>query len=152
VRPRALTAAFLLLSGLGDAAGGAWAALDWRSCAAFFGHNVPGWQAQKAAVAIAFADAALRQLWVNLGTTLLVLGVAQLLAARWVAQGKEAGDTLARVIALGLLGAAAVLAVFGPQVSSLLTEGVRGLVLLVLVTWTRTAEAPSPAAGAAGLD
>ncbi len=141
MRPRALTAAFLALSGAGDLVGGAWAALDWRGAAAFFARSVPDWQAQRAAVSMAFADDALRQLWVNLGTTLIVLGVAQLLAARWVAHGREAGDTLARVIAWSLIGASAVLAVWGPQASSLLTEGLRGLVLLVLVTWTRTAEA-----------
>jgi len=151
MRPRALTAAFLALSGSGDLAGGLWAAFDWRGAAGFLARHAPGWHAQRDAVSMAFADDALRQLWVNLGTALMAVGAMQLVAARWVARGREEGDTLARVFALVLIVAAGVITVYADQPSSLRTEGARGVVLLGLVTWTRTVEGPgSGSSGGAG--
>jgi hypothetical protein len=145
-----LTAAFLALSGFGDLAGGLWAAFDWRGAAGFLARHVPGWQAQRDAVGIAFADDALRQLWVNLGTALAAVGVVQLVAAQWVARGREEGDTLARVLAFCLILAAGAIAVCADQPSSMFTEGVRGIVLLGLITWTRTVEGAGGAAGTGG--
>jgi len=146
MRPRALTAAFLLVSGAGDLAGGLWAALDWRGVAGWTASHLPGWAAQRDAVGIAFADDALRQLWVNLGTALVAVGAAQLVAGRLVALGRADGDRLAFVLAGALLVAGALITVCADQPTALVTEGGRGVVLLTLLVWTRTAEARGPGA------
>ena len=135
---RTLLVALLILSGLGDALGGAWAVLDWRGAASFMGRTIPDWEAPAHAVRIGLADEALKQLWANLGTALIALGCAQLLAARWVARGRRAGYDLARVIGWTLIGAGAVLAVSVPQLSSLLTESLRGLAIVAVAIWART--------------
>jgi len=139
VKPRTLLASALVVSGLGDALGGLWAAIDWRGASHFIGKNIPDWDAQQRAARIGLADDALHQLWANLGTALVALGAAQLLAARWVAQDKPAGYDLARVIGWALLVAGGVMAVTVPQLSSLLTESARGLAIVALSVWARTA-------------
>ena len=80
----------------------------------------------------------MHQLWANLGTALLALGATQLLAARWVASGRRAGYDLARVIGWALLFAGGLMAISVPQLSSLLTESLRGLAILALAVWART--------------
>ena len=139
MKPRTLLALALVLSGLGDALGGLWAVLDWRGVSHFLARTIPDWDAQQRATRIGLADDAMHQLWANLGTALLALGAAQLLAARWVAQDRPAGYDLARVIGWTLLGAGGVMAVTVPQLSSLLTESARGLAIVVLSLWARTA-------------
>jgi hypothetical protein len=138
VRPRGLLVAVLILSGLGDALGGLWALVDWRAVASFTAHTIPDWEAQQRAARLALADDAMRQLWANLGTALIALGATQLLAARWVARGRRAGYDLARVIGWALLFAGGLMAVSVPQLSSLLTESLRGLVIVALAVWART--------------
>ena len=139
MKPRTLLAAALLLSGLGDAIGGLWAVFDWRGVARFLGGLAPDWHEPMRATRLGLADGAMHQLWANLGTALLALGAAQLLAARWVAQDKPAGYDLARVIGWALLVAGGMMAVTVPQLSSLLTESLRGLAIVVLSVWARTA-------------
>ena len=137
MKPRTLLVAVLALSGLGDALGGLWAAFDWRGASSLLAH-VPDWEAQRRALRLGLADDALRQLWANLGTALAALGVGQLVAAAWVARGRTAGYDLARAIGWALLFAGGVMAVTVPQLSSLLTESLRGLVILALAVWART--------------
>jgi len=138
VRPRGWLVAVLVLSGLGDALGGLWALIDWRSVAAFLAHAIPDWSAQQRAARLALADDAMHQLWANLGTALLALAATQLLAARWVARGRRAGYDLARVIGWALLLAGGLMAIAVPQLSSLLTESLRGLAIVALAVWART--------------
>ena len=139
MKPRSVLAVALVVSGLGDALGGLWAAFDWRGASHFIAKWIPDWAAQQRAARIGLADDALHQLWANLGTALLALGAAQLLAARWVAQDKPAGYDLARVIGWALLVAGGMMAVTVPQLSSLLTESARGLAIVALSVWARTA-------------
>ena len=138
MRPRTLLVVVLLLSGLGDAFGGLWALVDWRSVAHFLGGAIPDWEAQRRATRLALADDALHQLWANLGTALLALAATQLLAARWVARGRRAGYDLARVIGWALLFAGGLMAISVPQLSSLLTESLRGIAIVALSVWART--------------
>ena len=138
MRPRTLLVAVLVLSGLGDALGGVWALLDWRGVAHFMSGVIPDWDAQRRAARLALADDAMHQLWANLGTALLALGATQLLAARSVARGRRAGYDLARVIGWALLFAGGLMAIAVPQLSSLLTESLRGLAILALSVWART--------------
>lgn len=148
MKPRSLLVLVLTLSGLGDALGGLFAVLDWRKAGALLARWVPDWEAQGHANQLAFADEALHQLWANLGTALIALGMAQLLAAFWVAKGRTAGYDLARVVGWALLLAGGLMAVTVPQVSSLVSESLRGLVILALAVWARTAalaEAPGTA-------
>ena len=139
MRARALLIVALVLSGLGDALGGLWAAFDWRGASAFVARTFPDWEAQQHAVRLGLADGAMHQLWANLGTALLALGAAQLLAARWVAIGRRAGYDLARVIGWALLFAGGIMAIAVPQLSSLVTASARGLVIGALAVWARTA-------------
>ena len=146
LKPRPLLVVVLLLSGLGDAAGGLWCVLDWRGAATFMARGIPDWEPQVRALRMAFADDALHQLWGNLGTALIALGMTQLLAAFWLAKGRTAGYDLARIVGWALLVAGGLMAITVPQLSSLVTEASRGLVILFLATWARTAaeaEAPS---------
>lgn len=138
MRPRSLLVAVLVLSGLGDALGGVWALVDWRGVAHFMSGAIPDWDAQRRAARLALADDAMHQLWANLGTALLALGATQLLAARWVLRGRRAGYDLARVIGWALLFAGGLMAIAVPQLSSLLTESLRGLAILALSVWART--------------
>ena len=138
MRPRPLLVVVLVLSGLGDALGGLWALLDWRGVAHFMADAIPDWHAPRRAARLALADDAMRQLWANLGTALIALGATQLLAARWIALGRRAGYDLARVVGWALLGAGGLMAVAVPQLSSLLTESLRGLVIVALAVWART--------------
>jgi hypothetical protein len=138
VKPRPLLVAALLASGLGDAFGGLLAVFDWRRVAGLLAKAVPDWHAQRTAVRLGLADDALHQLWANLGTALVALGIAQVVAAAWVARGRTAGYDLARVIGWTLLLAGGLMAVSVPQLSSLLTESLRGLVIIALATWART--------------
>jgi hypothetical protein len=139
MKPRSLLAAALVVSGLGDALGGLWAAFDWRGHRASSRGDSGLGPRNSARRGIGLADDALHQLWANLGTALLALGAAQLLAARWVAQDKPAGYDLARVIGWALLVAGGMMAVTVPQLSSLLTESARGLAIVALSVWARTA-------------
>ena len=139
MKPRTFLVLALVLSGLGDALGGLWAAFDWRGVSEFLGRTFPDWDAPRRATRIGLADDAMHQLWANLGTALLALGAAQLLAARWVAQDRPAGYDLARVIGWALLVAGGMMAVTVPQLSSLLTESARGLAIIALSVWARTA-------------
>jgi hypothetical protein len=139
MKPRTLLALALLLSGLGDAFGGVAAVFDWRRVAGLLARFVPDWEAQRNVVRLGLADDALHQLWANLGTALLALGIAQMVAATWVARDRHAGYDLARVIGWTLLLAGGLMAVSVPQLSSLLTESLRGLVILALALWARTA-------------
>lgn len=139
MRPRTLLAAALVLSGLGDALGGLWAAFDWRGVSRFLARFAPDWEAPFRATRLGLADDALHQLWANLGTALIALGAAQLLAARWVAEDRPAGYDLARVVGWALLFAGGLMAVTVPQLSSLLTESARGLAIVALSVWARTA-------------
>lgn len=146
MKPRILLVATLALSGLGDALGGLLSALDWRRAARLISHTIPDWKEQERALRMAFADDALHQLWANLGTALLALGLTQLVAAYWVARGRTAGYDLARLVGWALLLAGAIMALGAAQLSSLATEALRGLVILALATWARTAlEAEAPA-------
>ena len=138
MRPRPLLVVVLVLSGLGDALGGLWALLDWRGVAHFMAGAIPDWDAQRRAVRLALADDAMHQLWANLGTALIALGATQWLAARGIALGRRAGYDLARVVGWALLGAGGLMAVSVPQLSSLLTESLRGLAILALAVWART--------------
>lgn len=146
MKARTLLALVLALSGLGDAAGGLLSALDWRRAAALMARAIPDWKEQERALRMAFADDALHQLWANLGTALLALGLTQLVAAYWVSRGRTAGYDLARLVGWTLLLAGGIMAVSAGQLSSLATEAARGIVILALATWARTAheaEAPS---------
>jgi hypothetical protein len=72
--------------------------------------------------------------------------MTQLLAALWLVKGRAAGYDLARIVGWALLVAGGLMALTVPQLSSLVTEASRGLVILFLATWARTAaeaEAPS---------
>jgi hypothetical protein len=146
MRPRSLLIAVLLCSGLGDALGGLYCVFDWRGAAALMARLSADWEPQKHAASMAFADDALHQLWANLGTALIALGMTQLLAALWLLKGRVAGYDLARIVGWALLVAGGLMALTVPQLSSLVTEASRGLVILFLATWARTAaeaEAPS---------
>ncbi|MEP7028490.1 MAG: hypothetical protein ABI960_07835 [Candidatus Eisenbacteria bacterium] len=151
MKPRGVLVAVLALSGLGDVAGGLLSALDWRRAATLMARAIPDWREQERAMRMAFADDALHQLWANLGTALLALGLTQLVAAYWVARGRTAGYDLARLVGWALLLAGAIMALGAGQLSSLATEAARGLVLLGLATWARTAlEAEAPSTSGAG--
>ena len=146
MKPRPLLIAMLLVSGLGDALGGLYTVLDWRGAASLMARLASDWEPQKRALSMAFADDALHQLWGNLGTALIALGMTQLLAAYWLAKGRTAGYDLARIVGWALLLAGGLMAISVPQLSSLVTEASRGLVILALAIWARTAaeaEAPS---------
>jgi hypothetical protein len=145
VKPRSLLILVLTISGLGDALGGLFAVLDWRSAGALLARWVPDWEPQRHVDAMAFANEALHQLWANLGTALIALGMTQLLAAFWVSRNRDAGYDLARVVGWALLLAGGLMAISVPQFSSLVSESLRGLVILALAIWARTAamaEAP----------
>jgi hypothetical protein len=149
VKSRSLLIIVLTISGLGDALGGVFALLDWRRAAALLSSSIPDWEPQKHAGSIAYSDDALHQLWANLGTALIALGMVQILAALWVSRDRRAGYDLARVVGWALLLAGGLMAVSVPQLSSLLTESLRGLMILALAVWARTAfEAEAP--GTAG--
>lgn len=139
MKPRTLLAGALVLSGLGDAVGGLWATLDWRGVSRFMARLAPDWDAPMRATRLGLGDDAMHQLWANLGTALMALGAAQLLAARWVARDRDAGYDLARVIGWALLFAGGIMAVTVPQLSSLVTESARGLAIVALSVWARTA-------------
>lgn len=145
MKPRSLLIVMLIGSGLGDALGGLLAVLDWRRVAALLSSSIPDWRAQGQAVGMAFADDALHQLWANLGTALIALGMVQVVAAFWISRGRRAGYDLARMVGWTLLFAGGLMAVSVPQLSSLATESLRGLVILGLAIWARTAvEAEAP--------
>ena len=78
---------------------------------------------------------ALGQLWATLGGALVALGAAQALAAWWVRQGRPEGFVMARLVGWALIVASALMAGPGGQVSSLLTEGARGVAILGLAVW-----------------
>lgn len=139
MNPRPILVGALLLSGAFDAAGGVWALLDWRGAARFVGGVIPDWDVQRQAVEHGLADAALRQLWSNLGTALLALAAVQIVAAFWTAGGRPAGAALSRLVGWALIAAGGLMATLGGQPSSLLTEATRGLGLLALSVWTRNA-------------
>jgi hypothetical protein len=145
VKARSLLIVFLTVSGLGDALGGLFAVLDWRRAAALLSTPVWDWEAQRRAVETTYADDALHQLWANLGTALIALGAVQLLAAIWISRDRRAGYDLARIVGWALLLAGGLMAVTVPQLSSLLTESLRGIVILALAIVARTAvEAGAP--------
>jgi hypothetical protein len=149
VKPRSLLIVLLTASGLADALGGLFAILDWRRVAELLSNHVWDWDAQGRPLGMAIADDALHQLWANLGTTLIALGAVQVLAAVWVSRDRTAGYDLARIVGWALLVAGGLMAVTVPQLSSLLTESLRGVVILGLAVWARTArEAEAPGASA----
>lgn len=133
-----LLALALALSGAGDAAGGLWAVFDWRGVSAFMARVIPDWIAVGRAARHGLEDAALRQLWANLGTALLALGATQFIAAWWVAQGRREGHALARLVGAALVGAGVLMAGPGGQLSSLGTEAARGVGILLLAAWAAT--------------
>lgn len=148
MKARSLLIVFLTVSGLLDALGGLCAVLDWRRTAALLSARVGDWQAQRRAIETAYADDALHQLWANLGTALIALGAVQLLAAVWISRNRSAGYDLARIVGWALLVAGGLMAVTVPQLSSLVTESLRGVVILALAIGARTAalaEAPGRA-------
>lgn len=132
---RLVLAAALALSGLGDAIGGLWGVFDWAGLSSFMAGAIPDWQPVGRAARRGLEDAALRQLWANLGSALVALGAAQAMAAWWVRQGRSEGFTLARVIGVTLVVAAGLMAGPGGQLSSLATEGVRGAAIWFLAAW-----------------
>ena len=129
-RQRALVG-LLVLSAAADAIGGAWALFDWRGVSGLMAGAIPDWAPVARAARHGLEDAALRQLWANLGTALLALGVIQAIAAWWVARGRGEGFVLARWIGGGLIGVGVLLAGPGGQPSALATEGLRGALILV---------------------
>jgi hypothetical protein len=146
VKARSLLIVLLTVSGLGDALGGLFAVLDWRRAAQVLSTRVWDWEAQRHAIETAYADDALHQLWANLGTALIALGAVQVLAAVWISRDRAAGYDLARIVGWALLLAGGLMAVTVPQLSSLVTESLRGVVILGLALWARTArEAAAPA-------
>jgi hypothetical protein len=146
VKARSLLIVLLTVSGLGDALGGLFAVLDWRRAAQVLSTRVWDWEAQRRAIETAYADDALHQLWANLGTALIALGAVQVLAAVWISRDRAAGYDLARIVGWALLLAGGLMAVTVPQLSSLVTESLRGVVILGLALWARTArEAAAPA-------
>jgi hypothetical protein len=128
---RRVLVGMLVLSAAADAIGGAWAVLDWRGVAALMAGMIPDWSPVARAARHGLEDVALHQLWANLGTTLLALGVMQGLAAAWVAGGRREGLVLARWTGGILIGAGVLLAGPGGQLSALATEGVRGAAILL---------------------
>lgn len=128
-----LLAAALLLSACADIFGGLWGLFDWRGVSAFMADLVPDWAPVGRGARLGLDGGALRQLWANLGAALVALGAAQALAGWWVGQGRPEGITLARLIGLSLVGASLLMAGPGGQLSSLVTEGARGLLILALV-------------------
>jgi hypothetical protein len=128
-------AAVLALSGLGDLVGGLWGVFDWAGVSAFMAGAVPDWQPVGRAARHGLEEQALRQLWANLGSALVALGIAQGLAAWWVRQGRTEGFTLARTVGWMLVVAAALMAGPGGQLSSLATEGARGVAILIAAAW-----------------
>jgi hypothetical protein len=132
---RRLLALALALSAAGDAAGGLWGVFDWRGASAFMAGAVPDWDAVGRAARLGLSNDALRQLWANLGSALVALGLAQGLAAWWVWEGRPEGIALARVAAAALVLAAALMAGPGGQLSSLVTEGARGVGIAILAAW-----------------
>ncbi|MGH7726066.1 MAG: hypothetical protein ACREOU_11630 [Candidatus Eiseniibacteriota bacterium] len=137
MRARPFLVTGLLFSAAGDFGGGLWALLDWRNAARFMAARVPDWDAQGRAAALGLADEALGQLWANLGTALMALGAVQAVAALWVARERPEGVTLARLVGWALIVAGGLMATAGGQISSLVTEATRGLVILALAVWTR---------------
>lgn len=129
-------AAALALSGLGDAFGGLWGVFDWAGVSSFMAGVIPDWQPVGRAARRGLEDAALRQLWANLGSALVALGAAQGMAAWWVRQGRPEGFTLARVIGVTLMVAGGLMAGPGGQLSALATEGVRGAAIWFLAAWS----------------
>ena len=127
-----LLVATLVLSGLADAGGGLWAVLDWKGVSAFMARLVPDWLAVGCAARHGLEDDALRQLWANLGAALVALGAMQFLAAWWVGRGKPEGYAIARLVGWALIAASILMAGPGGQVSSLVTEGLRGAAILGL--------------------
>lgn len=130
-----LLAAALALSGLGDAAGGLWGVFDWRGVSAFMAGAIPDWAAVGRAARHGLEDAALRQMWANLGTALVALGLTQGVAAWWVKQGRPEGYALARLVGGALVLAGLLMAGPGGQLSSLATEAARGAGILLLAAW-----------------
>lgn len=141
MKPKSILVAALALSGLGDLMGGLGAVLDWRRMAVLMARWVPDWEPQRHAAALGIVDDALRQLWANLGTALIALGAAQIVAALWVRREWLAGYDLARLIGWALVVAGGLMAVVAGQRSSLATEAMRGLILVVLAAWARPAGA-----------
>ena len=131
-----LLAAVLLLSACADTCGGLWAVFDWKGVSAFMADTVPDWALVGRAARLGLDGGALRQLWANLGSALVALGAAQALAGWWVGQGRPEGIVLARLVGYALVVAALLMALPGGQPSSLLTEGLRGVVILFLVART----------------
>lgn len=141
-RARGLATA-LVLSAAGDTLGGLWAVFDWRGVSAFMAGAIPDWGAVGRAAGHGLENAALRQLWANLGGALVALGFAQAMAGWWVWKGRAEGFALARLVAASLVLAALLMAGPGGQLSSLLTEGARGVAIALLAAWA------SPRAAAA---
>ena len=134
-RRRLALALLLALSGVGDALGGLWAVFDWKGVSAFMAGSIPDWDAVGRAARRGVEDAALRQLWANLGTALVALGATQLVAAWWVRGGRAEGLALARLVGAALVLAGLLMAGPGGQVSSLGTEAARGALILGLAAW-----------------
>lgn len=139
-----LLALVLVFSAVADLGGGLWAVFDWQGVSAFMARVVPDWQAVGRAARHGIENDALGQLWANLGAALVALGAAQGLAAWWVRQGRPEGFVMARLVGWTLIVASALMAGPGGQVSSLLTEGARGVAILGLAAWAAPRERSSP--------
>ena len=139
-RRRLALALMLAASGIGDVAGGLWAVFDWQGVSAFMAGSIPDWNAVGRAARHGLEDAALRQLWANLGTALVALGATQLVAAWWVRCGHAEGMALARLVGAALVLAGLLMAGPGGQVSSLATEAARGVLILGLAAWATSGD------------
>jgi hypothetical protein len=127
-----LLALALALSAAGDTIGGLWGVFDWRGVSTFMAGAIGDWAAVGRAARHGLEDGALRQLWANLGSALVALGLAQAMAAWWVWRGRREGFAVAGLVGAALVLAALLMAGPGGQPSSLLTEGARGVAIALL--------------------
>jgi len=139
-RRRFALAVALAASGLSDTVGGLWAVFDWKGVSGAMAGAIPDWDAVGRAARHGLEDAALRQLWANLGTALVALGATQLVAAWWVRGDCREGFALARLVGAALVLAGLLMAGPGEQLSSLTTEASRGVVILALAAWATSGD------------